>query len=294
MTNIHESVCNATLRNLDAFLDKELNEGTALAVQQHVDACIDCSRELKLRSNLRDRVRSIAAGDSASPFLRTRVLANLRQHERRSSGWFQQSAWAPAAAAILMITIGASVAYQLGHLRFTVAAQNGYVETMLQKVSFGMRPGLSDHIHCAVFRKYPKHAPAIETLRTDLGQEYKPVLDMVESKMPSGFELHMAHQCTFRGRKFVHVVLRSGSNLVSLVLTRRRPGETLGDNQIAPVISREGLNLFAASAQRFRMSGFETQKHFAYLVTDLSPAETQRLMLAMGPELRAFLSGLPA
>src|SRR4051812_21335980 len=109
MTNIHESVCNATLRNLDAFLDNELDEASARAVQQHVDECIACSRELELRSDLRNRIRNIARSDSPSAFLRTRVLANLRQHERTSSRWLQKSAWAPAAAAMLMLTFGLSV-----------------------------------------------------------------------------------------------------------------------------------------------------------------------------------------
>jgi hypothetical protein len=195
---------------------------------------------------------------------------------------------------MLMLTLGASVAYQSGHLRFTAAAQTRYLESMLQRVALGLRPGLSDHIHCAVFRKYAKRGPAIDTLRADLGPQYRPLLDVVVAKMPSEFSVHMAHQCTFRGRKFFHVALKSDSNLISLILTRRQPGETLGTNGIAPVISKGGLTLYGDSAQRFRIASFETPTHFAYLVSDASPAETYRLLLAMGPEIRLLAAKLPS
>lgn len=293
MTSAFESVCNQTLRNLDAFIDRELDERTAMAVQQHIDECTACSRELELRSRLLGRLRHVARETTVPPFLQTRVLANLRQHERRSTSWLQRSAWV-SAVAMLLLVVGVSVSYQLGHLRLTVASQNRYIDSLLQKVSLGMGPGLSDHVHCAVFRKYPKDAPAIETLRADLPSEYKPLLDIVRANVPPQYSVRIAHECSFLGRKFVHIALKSDSSLVSLVLTRRRSGETLADNGIAPVISRGGLNLYRASAQRFQMSGFETPQHFAYLVSDISPAETQRMMLAMGPQVQALLSKLPA
>lgn len=294
MTNTYESTCKTTLRNMDAYLDNELGTQAAAALRQHVDECAACAREVNLRRQLRARLRQAASGEGPSAFLETRVRAALRQHERRTSPWMQRSRWVPAAVAALMLTLGLSVAYQLGHLRFTVAAQNSYVDQMLQKVAFGMRPGLSDHIHCAVFRKYPQQPPSIGKLTKDLGPEYKPVLEIAQARLPREFTLYMAHHCTFRDRAFVHLALRSDSNLISLVLTRRRPGESLSDSDIAPVISRGGLHLYGASAQRFHMSGFETPMHFAYLVTDISAAQTQRMMLAMGPELRAVLARLAA
>jgi anti-sigma factor (TIGR02949 family) len=294
MTRTHESICNTTLRNLDAFLDSELDERAAAAVQQHLSECIACSSELDLRSNLRSRLRNASVQESPSPYLRTRVLAHLRQHERRSSMWLQRSIWVPAVTAMLVLTLGLSVAYQQGHLRFTAGSQDNYLDAMLQKVALGMRPGLSNHIHCAVFRKYPKQTPGIDTLRADLGPEYQALLGVVKAKLPSDFSVRMAHQCTFRSRTFVHVALKSDSNLMSLVLTRRRPGETLSSNGIAPVITKGGLKLYGESAQRFRMSAFETPTHFAYLVSDGPPSETHRMLLVMAPEIRALLARMPA
>jgi hypothetical protein len=293
MTNTIESVCRTTLRQLDAFLDHELDAATAQTLQQHLDQCIACSRELTLRTDLRSRVRQAVLSDSPAPFLETRIMANLRQHERRSSPWLQRSAWVSALTAMLIVAVAGTVAYQLGNLRWTVAMQTSYVDSMVQKVSFGMRPGLSDHIHCAYFRKYTK-PPAIETLQADLGPDYQGLLKLVTTRVPSEYRVYMAHQCGFRDRRFVHIALKSDSGLMSLILTQRRPGESMGDNQLAPVIARGGLNLYGASAQRFQISGFETPTHFAYLVTDSSPAETHRLMLAMGADIREFLSRLPA
>jgi hypothetical protein len=199
-----------------------------------------------------------------------------------------------AAAAALMVTVGASVAYQLGHLRFTGASQNRYVDAMIRKVSSGMRPGLSDHIHCAVFRKYGKHAPPLEAVREDLAPEYRPLIDIVRAGVPAAYSVYMAHQCSFRGRKFVHIALKSESVLLSVVLTRREPGETLAENQVAPVLTRDELNLYGAGAQRFRMSAFETPNSFAYLISNGAPGEAHRIMLAMSSGIRALLAKLPA
>jgi hypothetical protein len=104
----------------------------------------------------------------------------------------------------------------------------------------------------------------------------------------------MAHQCSFRGRKFVHIALKSESVLLSVVLTRREPGETLAENQVAPVLTRDELNLYGAGAQQFRMSAFETPDSFAYLISDGAPGETHRIMLAMSSGIRALLAKLPA
>lgn len=293
MTNTQETLCARTLKHLDAFIDRELDSRTAAAVEQHVHECGACSAEMQLRSTLRERLRSATRNDAPSPFLQTRVLARLRRQERPSP-WLQRSAWAPTAAALLLMTVGLSVAYQLGHLRFTVASQNRYIDSMLQKVSFAMGVGLSDHIHCAVFRKYAKQAPAVETLRADLPPEHRGVLTVVQAGVPRDFTAHLAHECTFRGRAYIHIAMKNDTNLISLILTRRRAGETLVENGLTPVISRGGLDLYGASAQRFQMSGFETATHFAYLVSDASPAETHRLMLAIGGELRNLISNLPA
>jgi len=294
MTSAFESVCQKTLRNLDAFIDRELEQGAAAAIRNHLDGCAACSRELEVRSELRGRLRRAVHEPQPSPFLETRILANLRQQEQRPSRWLQRSMWASAAAALLVALVAVPVAYELGHLRFSVTSQNQYIDTLLHNVSRVMAPGLSNHVHCAVFRKYAKKAPAIETLRTDLAPEYRPLLDAVRASVPSNYSVHMAHECSFRGRRFIHFALKSDSSLVSLVLTRKQAGETLAENGIKPAISQGGLNLYGASAQRFQLSGFETSQHLAYLVTELSPAETQRMMLALAPQVTALLAKLPA
>ena len=36
----------------------------------------------------------------------------------------------------------------------------------------------------------------------------------------------MAHQCTYGGRHFVHITMRKGSDVISLVIARKNDGET--------------------------------------------------------------------
>jgi hypothetical protein len=59
-------------------------------------------------------------------------------------------------AAALLLAVGGFIAYQLGHLSLTVSSQESYIATVSNRVTTLMQVGLGDHLHCAVFRKYPK------------------------------------------------------------------------------------------------------------------------------------------
>jgi anti-sigma factor RsiW len=94
--------CEQTARDLDAYVDGELEAESAAAVRDHVSGCATCHRQLAERQALGRLVR-IAPYHSAPDRLRQQVLAQTT----RSRSLRHVASW--AAAAVLVISVGAGV-----------------------------------------------------------------------------------------------------------------------------------------------------------------------------------------
>jgi len=92
--------CELVERELDAYLDRELDAKSAAAVREHVTTCAACRRQLAQREALTRLVRG-APYYSAPDRLRARVLAQ----STRSSSARRVLTW--AAAAVLVLSVGA-------------------------------------------------------------------------------------------------------------------------------------------------------------------------------------------
>jgi hypothetical protein len=95
--------------------------------------------------------------------------------------------------------------------------------------------------------------------------------------VPTDFALLLAHQCQDQGRSFVHLTFGDGRHLLSLVITGREKGESLG------------ARVRRAARGRFRLAAFETDQFFVYTVSDLSAQANANVLAAFTPEIRAFL-----
>src|SRR5262249_21366706 len=153
-----------------------------------------------------------------------------------------------------------------------------------------LRVGLRDHVHCTVFRKFPKNPPSFAEMAQKLGPEYEGLLPLVQGKLPGDFRIIMAHQCAYKGRKFVHMALRNDSKLLSLVIAFKQDGETFTKESLAPVLSDAGIPMFTAGAQRFEIAGFESDKHLVYVVSDMSPSRNMEILTALAPGVRDLLN----
>jgi anti-sigma factor RsiW len=94
--------CELVERDLDAYLDRELDAGASAAVRDHVAICAACRRQLAEREALARLVRS-APYYSAPDRLRARVLAQ----STRSNSMRGVLTW--AAAALLVVSVGAGM-----------------------------------------------------------------------------------------------------------------------------------------------------------------------------------------
>jgi hypothetical protein len=181
------------------------------------------------------------------------------------------------------------VAYQLGHLRLSRDSQESYIAGVSTQVTALMRVGLGDHIHCSVFRKYPKTPPTTEEFVEKLGPEYSGLLAIVRNEIPEDYRMTIAHQCTYHGRKFVHLSLRDDSNMLSLVITRKSEGESFRTSDAVPALQEAGIPMYQSGVQRFQLTAFETRDYLVYFISDLGKQRNADFMVVLGPKVRDFL-----
>ena len=236
-------------------------------------------------SDPRARLRAAVSSVTAPPRLEARIRSEIR--ESHKGFWMRQMV--PAAAA-LVVGLGVVIAYQLGHLRLTSKSQEAYIGAISGRVAGLMRVGLGDHVHCSVFRKFPANPPSVESMEETLGPDYKDLLPIMEKNVPGNLRVVMAHQCSYHGRKFVHLALSGDSRLLSLVISRKRVGETFTAEKLAPVLADSGIPIYQSEVQRFEIAGFESQNHLVYVVSDLPQQKNVEIMTALAAPVRDLLN----
>jgi hypothetical protein len=239
----------------------------------------------QLQSDANARLKSAMESVPVPPFLESRIRRNLRT-VNAGRGWLPRLVPAGAAVAVLAAF---GIAYQLGHLRLTVRSQESYIGSVSTHIATLMRVGLGDHIHCTVFRKYPKNAPSTEQFIEKMNPEYAGLIPIVRSQVPDTYRMMLAHQCSYHRRKFVHLSLMSDSNMLSLVITRKGDGESFRTEDMLPALVHSGIPMYQSSVQRFQMTAFETRDYLVYFISDLPKQQNTQLMLALGPQVKDFL-----
>ncbi|MBC7928484.1 MAG: hypothetical protein H7039_22810 [Bryobacteraceae bacterium] len=284
-----DQACIDTLRQLDAFLDRSVSITETAAIESHLHSCLHCLQELVLRQQLRDRLRQAVLSESPSSHLETRILANVRSASRASiwESWRYQTV---AATAVLAIVIGAGLSYEVGHLRFTAASQDAFLSSISSRINVMFRPGLNDHVHCAVFRKYPSEVPNADALIAGLSDEYRDLLPAVRSVAGKDFEILMAHECSYEDRGFVHIAMRTGTHLASLVIARKKDGETFATAGLISTLEASGSPVYSEDIRGYAISASETKDYLMYVVSSLPPARNSSLLAALTPGIRRVLT----
>lgn len=96
-------ICVESKKYLDAYLDGELEAGTMLEVEAHVETCETCGALLSLKARMKSEVASLGASVKAPDGLRTRV-ESLRGGGRRR-WWIAGATAAPLAAAAALLIV---------------------------------------------------------------------------------------------------------------------------------------------------------------------------------------------
>ena len=242
--------------------------------------------EEEMQNQARERVREAVRSVAVPPFLAARIRNRIETAGSRRRR-LPRLVSVGAAAAVLF---AAGIAWQLGHLRLTDSSQESYISSVSTQVATLMRVGLGDHIHCSIFRKYPKNAPTTESFLEKMNPQYAGLIPIVRSLIPGSYKMMLAHECHYQKRTFVHLSLMDGSNMVSLVIARKAEGESFRTEDMLPALVQSGIPMYQTGVQRFQMTAFETRDHLVYFVSDLPKQQNTTFMLALAPQLKQFLA----
>src|SRR4029077_6221312 len=138
------------------------------------------------------------------------------------------------------------------------------------------------------FRKYPQGPPSLQEMESRLGTEYKGLLPLFGPAVPDGYKVVLAHQCTYAARKVIHLTARRGTDVISLVITRKNDGETFA--ALSPWTNASGVPVYQASTESYQVAGFESEHYLAFVVSDLKSKANLRIAAALAPAVRQLLS----
>jgi anti-sigma factor (TIGR02949 family) len=78
MSDTHDMDCERALKNLEAFVDRELPESDQDRVEQHLRICRECCSRVEFESRLKERLSTLSSGDAPSK-MRDRVRELIRR-----------------------------------------------------------------------------------------------------------------------------------------------------------------------------------------------------------------------
>lgn len=249
-TEFGEQACQKFRVKLDSYLDNELLTESNLEIIEHFNRCTACTKEAEERRNMRRRLRDAVREVPVPAGLEQRVRDRLRQPKQ------------PQPKKLFLMAIAAALALCFGVFRLRDSSAG------LLQLAF------DDHLHCAVIH-HP--APVAAGEPNQLPERLKGLASLVQQHVPSEFSLKLAHECQDQGRSFFHLTLGDGQHLMSVVITRRESGESLGNG--ARQATRDG----------FQLAAFESDDFLIYTVSDLPAKANAAILAAFAPSLDAFL-----
>jgi len=267
------SECEKVRGHLDAYLSRELPEETRREVQRHLESCPQCAVELETRARVRAQLQ---AAVHATP-VPLDLEAKIRRAVRRtvSAPRPRTGLWAVAAAALVIVCVAL-----VSRLRVETDPEQAILRKTSGRLAAVLNVGLRDHLQCAVFRKYSRQPEAARQMAADLGPGFADLVPLLQAKMTGDFHIVQAHHCDAGGRQYTHFIMAGGAGggkTVSLILTRRQPGESLSGG------------IHQAGVDRFQVVGFESHDYLAYVISDLDAQQNLELAANLAPTLREYL-----
>jgi anti-sigma factor (TIGR02949 family) len=268
------SPCDKTRGQLDTYLSHELPDESTREVHRHLESCPQCAAEFETRSHIRASLQAAVHAADVPAALESRVRRAVRATVKDPVSRPRTGVWAVAAAAGVILCV-----FLLNQLRVSSNPEEAILKKTSGRLAAVLNVGLRDHLQCAVFRKYSKQPLPASEMAADLGPEFAGLLPLVDARLPFKFRVIQAHHCTAGGREYTHLIMAGGGKIVSLILTRKKYGESLVGG-----IHQTGVD-------RFQVVGFESHDYLAYVISDLDAQQNLQLAANLAPTVRDYLAG---
>jgi anti-sigma factor (TIGR02949 family) len=267
---IEGASCERVRGHLDAYVSGELPEESRREVERHLETCSGCAAELGMLARVRTQLQAAVRATPVPLDLQAKVRRAVKSETSRP----RTGLWAVGAAAAVILCAGL-----LSLWRAKTDPEGAILRKASGRIGAVLNVGLRDHLHCAIFRKYSRQAVAPAEMAAELGPGFADLAPLVQTKLPGDFRIIQGHHCDAGGRPYTHFIISGGGGkIVSLILTRRRPGELL----------RGGIHQMGVD--RFQVVGFESHDYLVYLISDLDAQQNLQWTANLAPTLRAFLA----
>jgi hypothetical protein len=131
--------------------------------------------------------------------------------------------------------------------------------------------GVNAHVQCAIAGIYPGPAQG-------LGDKFAPMLQPVLDAA-TGDVLVSADRCTVSDRAYVHITLKRGTVLISVILTQRGAQEDF---------PRLPTTLHTGSRDGYSVAAFESGTYLAYIISTLPGQQNRELAARLEPVIDRF------
>ncbi len=263
-----DTPCEKTRRLLDSYLSNELMVETNHEVLRHLEGCPECAAELQTRARVRSHLKAAVQATSLPADLGSRILRTVRSRRPPALERYML-----VAAAVLLVCAGSLFVWGRGP---------GQERALLRQASVRMAAvlnvGLRDHLHCAVFRRYSKRPEDVGHMNAQLGPQYAGLVPLVKAHLRVGYQILQGHRCTAGGREYIHLILAGDGKLASVIVTRKRLGESFNGG-----VSQSGVD-------RYQVVGFDTPEYLVYVVSDLPAQQNLQMAASLAPSLREYLA----
>jgi len=191
MMNDHAE-CRRVRELMDSYISGELTVESNHDVMAHLERCEACRGEVTRR----ERVRALLNEGLGTPpdvtALQSRIVRAIDAEQRR---WWTLARYGSLAAAVLLM---ASAAFWWSRPVDAAAFDDS----------------VDNHIACALAMP-----PQVEyddaRVAQSLEPQYQPIVTAVAHRA-GGYQLVDAHMCPYHGRDYVHLVYRSGAQVLSV------------------------------------------------------------------------------
>ena len=255
----------------ESYISDELLVETNHQINHHLEHCPGCRADFAARRALRKRV-SLAGRNAVdfqiNPIYNNKLEYALRDEAMRSGFWAklrQSPKILIPVLAVLVFAFGLGIVYWGNGDSGGIIAGNSLTQGLAELARFAS----GNHKDCGLEKlgmweemsksDYPEKAAYSQKILAPLKAKYSVTLEMLS-----------VHDCEYQGKQFTHVVLRNGSNIVSVFFDKSDVMSSPGDSRMGPIMSdvEDG----------FQIASFAKDTQAIFVVSDLP--ETENLNVA--------------
>ncbi|HST23955.1 MAG TPA: zf-HC2 domain-containing protein [Blastocatellia bacterium] len=280
--NFEQHNCKKVQSYLDSYLNNELLVETTHEISKHLENCANCHEALLVRQRVKELLKGAVLKDAAPIDLQEKVRRSIRKNSPPN-----RARWMLVAAAMIALTVAGIGALQLFN-RGTPTGSDAISAASNANAQL-LKIGLDDHVHCAIDMGLANRVFTEEEMLKQLGPDFSGLVATVKENAPENYKVVVGHRCRFKGREFIHLILKSPETALSLVLTKKN-GESFSEDTVTAVIGSSGIPIHEALVKDLQIAGFETQDYLAFVVSDLGRKESLQMAFTLVPAVREFLT----